>query len=46
MESGRGVVEEIALPTMSTTGSRVPIQPTACRKTRYETTSWFPSELR
>ncbi len=36
MESGRGVVEEIALPTRSTTGSRVPIQPTVCRKDMYE----------
>ena len=39
MESGRGAVEEIALPTRSTIGSRVPIQPTVWRKNMYETIS-------
>jgi hypothetical protein len=32
MESGRAWLEEIATPTRSTIGSRVPIPPTICRK--------------
>ena len=46
MESGRDCVEEIARPTRSTIGSKVPIQPTIFRKNMYETMSWFPSALR
>jgi hypothetical protein len=39
MEPGRGVVDEIRLPTISTTGNSVPIQPTVFRRNMYETMS-------